>query len=101
MDWIDDTALTFEGYYCTSNRHTHSFLKTKVSSHEGERHGDAEPQSQDGHQRAEGHGGRRTLAPQNQIHKEKIGEHHAAGETECDADLIADNVYPWLIQQEM
>lgn len=51
------------------------FLEAEVGADESEGHGDAEPQSQDGHQRAEGDGCRGALAPQNQVHDEEVSEH--------------------------
>lgn len=56
---------------------THPLPKAEVGSDEGERNGHTEPESQQCHQRGEGHGRGAALAPQDQIHGEEQGEHHS------------------------
>lgn len=68
------------GAVTRSREVTYALLEAEVSPEEGEGHGDAEPERQDGHQRAEGHGRRRALAPQDQIHHEEVSKHHTEGQ---------------------
>lgn len=55
---------------------THGLLETKVCPEEGERHRDAEPQGQYGHQGAKGHRCRRAFTPQDQVHHKEVSKHH-------------------------
>lgn len=69
---------------------THSFLESKVGAEEGEGHGDSKPQSQNGHQSAEGDRCWGTFHPKDQVHQEEVCEHNTREERGTE-DTERDN----------
>ena len=57
---------------------TYASTETEVSSDEGERDGDAEPEREDGDESEEGNGRTAVLRPQETVEKEDCPEENAA-----------------------
>jgi len=78
---VDGLVRDLPGDLVGAHRLLHRGLpEPEVSADEGERHGDAEPERQQRHQREEGDGGGGSLVPQHQVQHEEVAEHDAGAQ---------------------